>query len=372
MNLLDIPAIDQHAHNLLKPEAGDRYPYAAAFTEGRDASIWYNHARHTLFYQRSLRDIAQLLNCEPLEETILKSRSDLGLESLTNRCFQAANLEKILLDDGLMPHEVFPLEWHRQFCPVYRLLRLEYLAENLLSHSHQFETFLEQFRSRLDPPPPKVVGFKSIAAYRTGLEIQAVSEEEAESSFYRLKQTFRKSERPRLSDKILIDFLVRQALEIATKYGMPLQVHTGFGDRDLDLRLANPLYLRSLLENSAYSNSPIVLLHACYPYVKEAGYLASVYPQVYVDFGLAVPMLSVAGMRDAVQQLLELAPATKILYSSDAHMIPELYYLGAKWGRQVLGDVLERAVKDADLTIREAENVAAKVLRENAIALYRL
>ena len=110
--------------------------------------------------------------------------------------------------------------------------------------------------------------------------------------------------------------------------------------------------MRSLLEDRRFRNAPIVLLHASYPYAQEAGYLASVYPQVYLDFGLAVPFLSVAGMRSTLQQLLELAPTSKLMYSSDAHNIPELYYLGAKWGREVLGQVLDEAVKDSDLTAR--------------------
>ena len=54
-----------------------------------------------------------------------------------------------------------------------------------------------------------------------------------------------------------------------------MQFHTGFGDPDLDLRLANPLHLRPLFESEALRGLRIVCLH-CYPYVREAGYLASV------------------------------------------------------------------------------------------------
>lgn len=72
--------IDQHAHNLLKPEARDRYPYPAAFTEGHDPDIVNFHARHTLYYRRSLRDISALLDCEPTEESILFESAHLGWE----------------------------------------------------------------------------------------------------------------------------------------------------------------------------------------------------------------------------------------------------------------------------------------------------
>lgn len=55
---------------------------------------------------------------------------------------------------------------------------------------------------------------------------------------------------------------------------------TRYGDKDLDLRLANPLHLRTLLEDKRFSRCRVVLLHASYPFSREASYLASVYHQV--------------------------------------------------------------------------------------------
>lgn len=369
LDLWNIAAIDQHAHNLLTESSAKGYPYPAAFTEGHEREIVNHHARHSLFYCRSLRDIAQLLACEPEEEAIVECRQEMGLEKLTQRCFQASKLKAIFLDDGFLPSEILPVEWHAQFVPVQRILRLEYLAENLFTQIDNFSIFLERFRSEIDPPPTGVVAFKSIAAYRMGLDIQQTPRDFAEHRFYQLKKEAQ-NQPVRLADKPLIDFLVTQALEIAAKHRIPVQFHTGFGDPDLDLQLSNPLCLRSLLEDQCFRNVPIVLLHASYPYTPEAGYLASVYSQVYLDCGLAVPFLSVAGMRRVMQQLLELAPTSKIMYSSDAHNIPELYYLGAKWGREVLAQVLDEAIKDSDLTAKEAESVAMAILCENAQALH--
>ena len=371
MELWNIPAIDQHAHNLLQPEAIARYPYVAAFTEAHHTDIINNHGCHTLFYRRSLRDMADLLKCEPQESEILAKRDNLGLENLTKTCFNAANLETILLDDGFLPEEILPWQWHQQFVGVKRLLRIENLAQNLIPQVNSFTDFWEIFRAEIDPPPQEVVGFKSIAAYRTGLEIQPVNIELAKSQFNALKK-IPGEKSPRLNDKSLIDFLIIQTLEVAAKHKMPIQFHTGFGDPDLDLRESNPLHLRFLLEDNRFHNAPIVLLHASYPYTREAGYLASVYPNVYISFGLSIPSLSIAGMRYVVRQLMELAPMSKLMYSSDAHLIPDLYYLGAKWGRKILGEVLDESVKDGDLTINEAEEIAVDILRKNATYIYQL
>ncbi|MHC5611599.1 MAG: amidohydrolase family protein [Nostoc sp.] len=370
MNLADIPLIDQHAHNILRPEVVAQYPYAAAFTESYDPEIINYHACHTFFYPRSLREIGALLNCEAEEAAILARRESLGLEELTQIYFRAANLEAIYLDDGLQAETILPISWHERFIPVRRILRLEILAEQLIPQSEDFATFLARFNSELDPPPFGVVAFKSIACYRSGLDIQPVADEVAAAHFDLLKQQLQ-NQPLRLTDKSLIDFLLQQALLVAAKYRLPVQFHTGYGDPDLDLRLANPLNLRYLLELPQYRHVPLVLLHASYPYMQEAGYLASVYPQVYLDFGLAVPFLSVSGMREVIRQLLELTPTTKLMYSSDAHSIPELYYLGAKWGRQLLGEVLEQAIADSDITVTEAEAIAVAILRENALVLYQ-
>lgn len=73
---------------------------------------------------------------------------------------------------------------------------------------------------------------------------------------------------------------------------------------------------------------------------------------------------------NTLRQLLELAPTSKLMYSSDAKFIPELYYLAAKWGRQIVAEVLDEAIAEAELTAIEAETIAIAILRQNALDLY--
>ncbi|CAI5977229.1 unnamed protein product [Closterium sp. NIES-65] len=186
--------------------------------------------------------------------------------------------------------------WHESLVPVVRrVLRLETVAEDIL----------------LGPAPASVI------------------------------QTSPPS--LRLCDPRVISFCIATALAVAAKHQLPLQIHCGFGDRDLDLAAANPLCLRSLLEyneglvevpvgevpegeahagargkarglgcsHASYA-APIVLLHSCYPFMREASYLASVYTMVYVDCGLVFSKLSLSGMKAALLDLLDLAPLTKV------------------------------------------------------------
>lgn len=369
MQLDAIPAIDHHAHNLLRPDTAQRFPLAAAFTEAYDPDFVAHHARTTLCYRRSLREIATLLDCPPDEEAVLARRTALGFDELVKRSFAAANLEAVFLDDGFLPDLILPLADHSRYVPVSRLLRLESVAQELLPHSRTFDDFIEHFRAALDPPHAPIVGFKTILAYRSGLAVQPSSGTEAEAGFD--MERVRSTDRPvRLTDKHLLDHLLLHALDIAARQELPLQIHTGFGDPDLDLRLSNPLHLRPIFEDRHYRKAPIVLLHAGYPFVRETAYLAAVYPHVYVDYGLTVPMLSVAGMRAVVRMLLEQVPTSKLLFSTDAHYFPELYALGAKWGRNALAHALDLAVTDGDLSSTEADAAAHAVLRDNAHKLY--
>lgn len=94
----------------------------------------------------------------------------------------------------------------------------------------------------------------------------------------------------------------------------PVQFHTGLGDPDLILTLSSPIHMQPIVE--AYPNATFILLHGSYPHSRDAGYLASAYKNVYVDFGEVFPVLSRHGQCSVVKQLLEMTPFNKIMWSS--------------------------------------------------------
>ncbi|GMH30183.1 hypothetical protein Nepgr_032026 [Nepenthes gracilis] len=215
-----------------------------------------------------------------------------------------------------------------------------------------------------------LVGLKSIAAYRSGLEIDTnVSEKDAEEG---LSEVLSGGKPVRITNKYLIDYIFTRSLEVAQSFDLPMQIHTGFGDKDLDLRLSNPLHLRNLLEDKRFLKCRIVLLHASYPFSREASYLAAVYPQVHLDFGLAIPKLSIHGMISSVKELLELAPIKKVMFSTDGYAFPETFYLGAKRAREVVFSVLRDACEDGDLSISEAVEAATDIFAKNSIQFYKI
>ncbi|PWZ55683.1 Protein fluG [Zea mays] len=361
----EVAAVDAHAHNLV--EHGSAFPFLRCFSEAEGDALAL--APHSLSFKRSLRDIAALYNCEALLEKVEKFRSAEGLKSIGSKCFQAANLSVILIDDGIAFDKMLDLESHKAFAPVVgRILRIERLAETIINA----ESFSgsRNILNLLLTVSNQIVALKSIAAYRSGLEINPnVSKTDAEDG---LRKELTGPRPFRITNKNLIDYLFTCSLGIAVSLNLPVQIHTGFGDKDLDLRKCNPLHLRAVLEDERFAKCQIVLLHASYPFSKEASYLASVYSQVYLDFGLAIPKLSVHGMTSSLKELLELAPIKKVMFSTDGYAFPETYYLGAKRARDVVYRVLSAACEDGDLSIQEAIEAIEDIFRRNALNLYKL
>src|SRR5262249_5896875 len=143
------------------------------------------------------------------------------------------------------------------------IMRLETFAQELIIQHATFAQFYDAFVAGVEGARSAGhVGLKSIIAYRTGLDIQWVSRDEAAATFGPVKDQAQREGKIRLASKPLCDFLVITALEIANREEMPIQFHTGFGDTDLDLIYANPLHLRRLLQSGKFDKVPFILLHA--------------------------------------------------------------------------------------------------------------
>jgi hypothetical protein len=138
----------------------------------------------------------------------------------------------------------------------------------------------------------------------------------------------------------------------------------------VDLHKCNPLLLTGLLRTLEPTGVPVMLLHN-YPYHREAGYLAQVFPNVYADLGLATHNTG-SRATAVLAEALELVPLRKFLFSSDAFGLPELYYLGALLFRHGLSDFLRERLDDGDISRDDAERISHLVTAENAARVYRL
>ncbi|EKM52321.1 uncharacterized protein PHACADRAFT_260640 [Phanerochaete carnosa HHB-10118-sp] len=388
---LSYPAIDNHAHPLLKAEHRSHLEFEGLVSEATGQALTQD-AIHTLACFRATAQLGQILGLkgELTWEKVKQVRDALDYDRLCRVFMEATGIQCILIDDGLGGSSQYAedYKWHDRFTrsPTKRIVRVEALAETLLKEIFDSQLnreemnpyrayigFIEQFYEAVKQfaNDPEVAGFKSVACYRTGLNIGIVQEGQAVEHCVTMVMLRYEAQRTlRLVDKPLNDYIVNITLRVAGECGKPVQFHTGLGDSDITLALSSPAQMQSIIKS--YPETKFVLLHSSYPYTRDAGYLTAVYPNVFLDFGEVFPFLSADGQCAVVKQVLELAPTNKIMWSTDGHWWPESYYLGTRQAREALWKVLAESVAKQDLTESQAIGIVKGALFDNANRIYDL
>ncbi|MFD4659164.1 amidohydrolase family protein [Kitasatospora sp. NPDC058444] len=300
----------------------------------------------------------------------LARRRELGAAEATVRLLAAAGLDTCLVDTGLPTaagHELLPLTELAEAtgASVREVVRLESVAETVTAGAGQWPGAVAQV---LGSAAAGAVAVKSVLAYRHGLA--APAERPATAAVVAAAGAHLRAGRRRLTDPVLLHHLLWTAVDVCAELGLPLQLHTGFGDPDLTLHRADPSLLTDFVRAAEPSGVPLVLLHG-YPYHRQAAWLAQAFPTVYTDLGLTA---SYTGPRAAavLGEMLELAPFGKLLFSTDAYGLPELYLVGTCQFRYGLGAVLAGWRADGACSAADAERLARSVAGDNARRLYAL
>jgi uncharacterized protein len=373
LDLAAIPIVDNHCHSLLRVQPADDDAFRIHLTETYFTEVARDDVPHTLLYHWTIRELAGLLDCEPTPEAVHAARLARGLGSLVREIVERANFKTWLIDTGYGGDTTYSLDELRLLAPcrIEEILRLEPMIERLILESADFDAFIDAYRAELEDLRARgIVGLKSVIAYRTGLHVELVEQPDAEAAFADVHERARRDGRIRIASKPLLDHLVVLAVEAAARQEVPIQFHTGLGDPDLDLTLVDPAALRVLFSD-LFRAAPIVLLHTGYPYVRSLAYLAAMFPNVYADMGEAI-LFAAGEATQITRELLGLAPASKILFSTDASLVPELYWVGARLGRRALGRVLDEHVADGAIDERTALDWAERILWRNSERVYGL
>ena len=378
MRLDEIPLIDNHCHPMHRDQNLGPESYRSYYSESSDPVMMAGHVQHTAGYMGSLRLMAELLGIpsESPEDEILSARSELGLEGITRLALERSNTGAVIMDHG------FPVDAALSYdeteavlagtgCQMRRVWRLELIFERLITSLDSLGQVVDGLAGELSDLRSKgVYGLKSVSAYRSGLSIQPTSLQQAAAAFEADKRSHEADGGSyRIENKPLEDYLTLIALKMAAEQGIPVQFHTAFGDTDADMIAANPLQLRPVLEDDAFAGAPIVMLH-CFPFIREAAYLAHVYGNAYFDLSYTVPVSGHYAYR-VYEDALSIAPSTKILYGSDAPGLPDFFWLAGVVHRRALGRVLDGWLSDG-LSTAQAESVARNVSYRNAAALYKV
>ena len=373
LDLDAIPIVDNHCHSLLRRQPPDDDAFRIHLTESTFPEIARDHIPTSLAYHLAIREMAVLLDCEPTPDAVHAARRDRGVEWLTHEVVERGRFKTWLIDTGYGADTTYSLDELRELAPcrIEEVLRLEPLIERLILEAETFDGFLDAYRASLAGLRDRgIVGMKSVIAYRTGLHVREVARGDAADAYRTARAAGQRDGRLRIESKPLLDFLIVIAVEESASQGVPIQFHTGLGDPDLDLTLVDPAALRILFADR-FRAAPIVLLHTGYPYIRSLAYLAAMFPNVYADMGETI-LFAPGEATEIYRELIGLAPASKLLFSTDASLVPELYWIGARIGRRALGRVLDEHIADGAIDESTALDWAEAMLWRNSEAVYSL
>lgn len=385
IDLSEVPVVDAHTHPYRLEDLLERDPDGfdtRAMFLGESFSSSSRLKEHlwpivhaltgsTVYGIALHRWLAEHLGCEPTRAAVVQARAaalQADPVAYTKGLLDAAGVVAVLSDEGFPQPPVSAEEFERTIgVRVHRVARLE---PWILDHrSGTFDELVsgvhgEATRAAGDP---NCVAFKSIVAYRTGLDVGDPSEGEAREAF----ASWRDDEWRETRDhaKPVRDFLIRRTLSVAKEHDRAFHFHCGGGDPDIDLVHAKPEYLFPLLVD--VQDQPVVLVHSGYPWIRESAYIASVLPRVYLEMSELIPW-GFGQVEWALEMLVGTVPAAKLLYGSDEAGEPESFWISALLARRSLERVLDRFVERDYVATKHAEQLGAMVLGESCTALHGL
>ena len=309
----------------------------------------------------------------PSPEGYLARRHDLGPDEVSRRFMEEAGLAELLIDTGYRSEELHDPAAMAELTglPTHEVVRLEAVAEAVARSGVDATRYPKAFADALAEASADAVGLKTIVAYRGGFAFDPArpsAEEVVRAAGPFMEAGARGT--ARLTDPVLLRYGIWTGADMARERGMPIQFHVGWGDPDILLHLSNPALLTELIRALSRLRVDVALLH-CYPFHREAAYLSAVFPNVYLDVGSALHYHGPSAPR-LLAEAMEVAPFTKLMFSTDAFAVAEQYYLGSMLFRRALRSLLDDWMAAGHCDGSEADRIIELIARGNAMRIYTL
>ncbi|MDI9242401.1 amidohydrolase family protein [Fusibacillus kribbianus] len=376
-----IPVVDAHAHPFVPTREKADYSYAYSMCVHKG----FGDFRYLTSYRMALQEYKRLFQLpnDASEIQVVELRNRTAQEdykSFVKLLYEDAGIEAMISDFGFpITGEGLTADEFKVFedaagpvCDIYDMIRIETTCDRYLyRYDMSFEDMINAFDSYVEEHvrTHKTVGIKTVVGYYTGIKWEAVSYEKAKKNF---ESAYRGKYLPGREDKAFRDYMVYHGLELAEKYRIAFQIHTGVGDPPAcDLRLMNPNDLYELLNTGLASKTKIVIVHAGFPYGYEAAFLAANYPGVYTDISSTVSYLGRA-VEGEFRKILDVCPHNKIMFGSDGGGYADQSWFAANYFKRVLSEVLQEYVTDGCFTETYANKIGKMILHDNAVRVYQL
>jgi predicted TIM-barrel fold metal-dependent hydrolase len=369
------PLIDHHCHGV-SPAELDFTQFQALFSESYRAP-----PKGTTEFQKPLglairRFCAPLLDLEPSckAEAYVERRLALGAAEVNRRLLRASGMESLLIDTGHRSNAILdvPAMAEAAARPAREIVRIESVAEPVAQTGVGAAAFPEAFADALAARAKNAVGLKSIVAYRCTFKIDQTPPERgqvvaAADRWFRAAEAAGKW---RLEDSTIVRHGLWLGGELCRQHKFPMQLHSGFGDPDITMHACDPTHFTDFIAAMEKWEVAITLLHN-YPFQREAAWLSEIFQNVYYDVGIILNY-SAPMSADILGEAMEMGKFSKLLYSSDAFGLSELYYLGALLFRRGLKKVLDRWLAEDFCSLADAEELVRLVATENVRRIYPL
>ncbi|MEQ9491284.1 MAG: amidohydrolase family protein [Alphaproteobacteria bacterium] len=371
----NISLIDHHCHGVVR-ETLDRPRFERLISESHTPP-----PAGTSYFQKPI-GLAVRRYCSPVldlpalasAEEYCSRRVELGAEEVNRRLMQATGLGMLLVDTG---HRSDSITGHEELgeiadVPSREVVRIEAIAEKVAHSGIAADQFADAFANALRSAAKHAVGLKSIIAYRASFNVDqtAPTDNELRIAVSKWLQTIEAEGQARLEDPVILRYVLWTGADLCRERAFPMQLHVGFGDEDIYMHACDPTHFTDFFKAVEPWAFPVTLLH-CYPFHREAGWLAEIFPYVYFDVG-AILNYTGPSHGDIVGEALELGPFTKQLFSSDAFGLPELYYLGAVYFRRGLNKRLNTWIESGDCLESDAREIARLIGYQNTQRIYQL
>ncbi|WP_431773138.1 amidohydrolase [Streptomyces cucumeris] len=337
------PLVDQYSHGTVHGELGlGSFEAHLASAAGSGAA-----PAGTTFFD-SLTGLAVRRWCPPLlgmdphcaPVSYLARRRELGAYRAARLLLRGAGIGTFLLESGAPSDLTSSAELAAAADGrVHEVVRLEPLAEQVADTSGTVDAFTGNTAEALYAAAQHAIAFSLGITH--GDEVPPDPREVRQAAARRLAGG---PARNRPLDPALAQHLLWSA--VAT--GLPVQLHC-----------ADPQPLLGFLRATAGFGTDLVLLPER-PYHRRAAQLAAAFPHVYAD----------AGPRPA--ETLGEAPFGKLLFSTGARALPELYVTAARLFAHAMARLTAEWTGEGVCTRAEARRITALVAAGTARRVYRL
>ncbi|MBS7777477.1 amidohydrolase family protein [Acidovorax sp. CCYZU-2555] len=352
--------------------------------------------RSTTFFARALREgLGRLYGPQASEEEQMATArewSTRGPSYIYDQAVQVANTPIVLADVSYLDREVWNPQRYRQVMRIdpyvypfhdgqSELRGTEFqrfhagfaavLHKELQRHGMQqppqgFDEYLQFVDASVQQRVSEgVVSLKIASAYVRPIDFRPASYADAAAAYAGVSAGLADVDR-----RPLENFIVQRLAQFAADRGLPVQIHVGMGHPEPGMRIANgePFLLETFLNIRSLNRLKVTLLHGGYPYSSQMAALAQTYGNVFLDFSW-MPYLHHFYLRQKLSEWLEILPANKLLFGSDAGA-PEFHVASAHFARQALNHVLNDGVQRGVWNAQQVDWLARRALHDNAAELH--